>query len=50
VRPGSHRLILASASPRREELLRQLGVSFTVVPSELPEELPPVKTREAIAG
>lgn len=30
-------LILASASPRRAELLRQLGVDFEVVCSEVPE-------------
>ena len=30
-------LILASASPRRAELLRQLGVEFTVLPSDAPE-------------
>ena len=30
-------LILASASPRRLELLRQLGVDFKVVPSDVPE-------------
>jgi septum formation protein len=30
-------LILASASPRRAELLRQIGVQFQVVPSEIPE-------------
>jgi len=30
-------LILASASPRRAELLRQLGVEFRVVTSEVPE-------------
>ncbi|HWH69266.1 MAG TPA: Maf family protein [Candidatus Sulfotelmatobacter sp.] len=30
-------LILASASPRRSELLRQLGVDFKVVPSEAVE-------------
>ena len=30
-------LILASASPRRSELLRQLGVEFRVVPSDAPE-------------
>ncbi len=30
-------LILASASPRRAELLRQLGRSFTVVVSDVPE-------------
>ncbi|MEJ2430488.1 MAG: Maf family protein, partial [Deltaproteobacteria bacterium] len=29
--------ILASASPRRRELLRQLGISFVVVPSRLQE-------------
>lgn len=33
-------LILASASPRRAELLRQLGVVFTVVVSEVPEVHP----------
>jgi septum formation protein len=32
-------LILASASPRRTELLRQLGFGFSVVPSEIPEIL-----------
>ena len=30
-------LILASSSPRRAELLRQLAFSFKVVPSEVPE-------------
>jgi septum formation protein len=30
-------LILASVSPRRSELLRQLGLEFRVVPSEAPE-------------
>ena len=39
------RLCLASASPRRAELLRQLGVEFTVVPTDvdetpLPGEMP----------
>jgi septum formation protein len=34
---GPPPLILASASPRRAELLRQLGVAFTVVPSDAPE-------------
>jgi septum formation protein len=32
------RIILASASPRRKELLAGLGVSFEVFPSEAPEE------------
>lgn len=45
--PASPRLVLASASPRRMELLRQIGVSFTVIehqvdettrPSELPQD------------
>jgi septum formation protein len=44
----SRRLILASASPRREELLRRLGVPFTVVPSDLLEELPPGSPPEAV--
>jgi nucleoside triphosphate pyrophosphatase len=30
-------LILASASPRRRELLSQLGIAFSVVPSDVPE-------------
>lgn len=30
-------LILASSSPRRRELLEQIGVTFEVMPSEIPE-------------
>jgi septum formation protein len=30
-------VILASASPRRAELLRQLGLGFQVIPSDVPE-------------
>ena len=30
-------IILASASPRRSDLLRQLGLAFTVMPSTVPE-------------
>jgi len=33
------RLILASASPRRRELLARLGLPFEVVPSEISEEI-----------
>ena len=33
-------LVLASASPRREALLRQLGLVFTVRPAHLAEALP----------
>ena len=32
------KLILASASPRREELLKQMGLRFTIVPSKVNEE------------
>ena len=43
-------LILASASPRRSELLREMGVPFTVVRGQLPEIAPehlsPVETAE----
>ncbi len=43
-------LMLASVSPRRSELLRQMGVSFTVVrnhvPEVAPEHLSPVETAE----
>lgn len=31
-------LILASASPRRQELLRRAGIPFAVCPSQVPEE------------
>jgi len=34
---NAHRLILASASPRRSELLRSLDVEFDVLPSHTPE-------------
>lgn len=40
---GSDRpaLVLASASPRRRELLAQLGVSFTVAPADIDEGVKP---------
>jgi septum formation protein len=34
-------IILASASPRRKELLSSLGLPFQVVPSQVPEEADP---------
>lgn len=37
-RKGAAPLVLASASPRRRELLRQWGVAFRVIPSNAPEE------------
>lgn len=33
----SPRLVLASASPRRQELLRNAGIAFTVRPANIPE-------------
>jgi septum formation protein len=33
------KIILASASPRRKELLRQIGLIFAVVPSEIEEDV-----------
>jgi septum formation protein len=33
----NERIILASASPRRRELLRSIGVAFEVIPSNIPE-------------
>lgn len=44
------RLVLASASPRREALLRQLGVPFEVVPSDLPEVWPPGPAPAAVTA
>lgn len=37
-------LILASASPRRVELLRQLGVNFEVRPADVPEQRQPAES------
>jgi septum formation protein len=38
---GTPRLILASASPRRRELLARLGVAFEVIPAEVVEHEDP---------
>jgi len=40
-------LVLASASPRRADLLSRLGLAFEVVPSEVPEDILPGETPEA---
>lgn len=42
-------LILASASPRRAALLRQLGLEFRVAPSHIPEDVLPGESPEAHA-
>jgi septum formation protein len=43
-------LILASASPRRAEILRSLGIPFEIAPADIPEDLLPGETAEAAAG
>jgi septum formation protein len=40
-------IVLASASPRRSELLARLGLRFAVAPSEIPEDELPGETPEA---
>lgn len=37
---GQRQLILASASPRRRELLGKLGLQFTVQPADIDEQVP----------
>ena len=39
-------IVLASASPRRQELLASLGISFQVVPSRIPEDVLPGESPE----
>jgi len=39
-------IVLASASPRRRELLQSVGIPFAVVPSRAPEEVLPGETPE----
>ena len=38
------RLVLASASPRRAELLRAAGIEFDVIPADVEEEMDPEET------
>jgi len=40
-RPRELRVVLASASPRRRELLAQIGVEFTVSPADIDETVRP---------
>ncbi len=45
----AHRLILASASPRRKELLASLGVAFEIITAEVTEhEAPDADPREMV--
>lgn len=43
-------LVLASSSPRRRELLAQLGIDFDIVPSDVPEERRPHESAAVFAG
>ena len=42
-----HVIVLASASPRRSELLSRLGIEFAVVPSNVDEDLLPDESPQA---
>ena len=42
----SDQLVLASASPRRRELLQQIGLKFQVIPSKAEEQILPGETPE----
>lgn len=44
------RIILASQSPRRRELLAQMGVQFEAIPSNFDEHLDDSRTPEAVAS
>ncbi|PYV98558.1 MAG: septum formation inhibitor Maf [Acidobacteria bacterium] len=43
------RLVLASASPRRQELLRNAGIAFEICPANIPEDLLPEEPPRAHA-
>lgn len=45
----THRIILASASPRRAALLEQIGVAFEVQPADIDESPRPGETAQALA-
>ena len=45
-----HRIILASSSPRRKELLTQIGLSFTVYPADVDESILEGERPEAYAS
>jgi septum formation protein len=47
--PGLPPIILASASPRRAELLRSAGIVFAVVPAGVPESHPEHLTPQEVA-
>jgi len=46
---NKHRIILASRSPRRQELLKHLGINFEVIVRDYPEDYPEELKGEEIA-
>lgn len=44
-----NKIILASASPRRKELLKQVGISYRVVPSSIEEKLTKTLPEEIVS-
>ena len=44
------RLLLASQSPRRSDLLTQMGLTFDIEPADVDETPKPVKTRSTMYG
>ncbi len=46
VKPPTGEIVLASASPRRRELLSGLGIDFRVAPSDIPEDPEPGESPE----
>ena len=48
--PHGVRLVLASASPRRSELLRSVGLEFEVIPADIDESVRPDETPAAYAA
>ncbi len=46
---NSYRIILASSSPRRQQLLREMGLNFDIVIRDFDETYPDVLTGEEIA-
>ena len=45
----SYRIILASKSPRRQQLLKELGVDFVIKTKDIEEVYPPHLKKEAVA-
>ena len=46
----SKKVVLASASPRRKELLERMGISFTLLPSSVEEEFPEGFSAGTVSG